>query len=56
MSYRLAVELSDRIAAAGIVNGSLGIKSVDGKPIAVTIPRPVAPISLITSAASKDMA
>ena len=30
MSYRLAVELSDRIAAVGIVNGSLGITSVDG--------------------------
>ena len=26
MAYRLAVELSDRIAAAGVVNGSLGIK------------------------------
>ena len=56
MSYRLAVELSDRIAAVGIVNGSLGIKSVDGKPVAAKIPQPIAPISLIHICGAKDKA
>jgi hypothetical protein len=51
---RLAVELSDQIAAAGVVNGSLGIKSVDGQPVAVTIPEPVAPISVIHISGKKD--
>lgn len=56
MSYRLAIELSDRIAASGIVNGSLGIKSLDGKPAAVSIPQPMAPISLIHICGAKDNA
>ncbi|MCX7826879.1 MAG: alpha/beta hydrolase-fold protein [Verrucomicrobiae bacterium] len=47
MSYRLAVELSDRIAAVGIVNGSLGIKSLDGKPVPCEIPKPAAPVSVM---------
>ena len=56
MSYRLAIELADRIAAAGIVNGSLGIKSLDGKPVAVTIPKPTASISLIHICGAQDHA
>lgn len=47
MSYRAAVELSDIVAAVGIVNGSLGIKSLDSVPCGATIPAPVAPVSLI---------
>ena len=56
MAYRLAVELSDQIAAAGVVNGSLGIKSEDGKPVPATIPEPVAPISLIHICGKQDRA
>ena len=56
MAYRLAVELPDQIAAAGVVNGSLGIKSLDGKPVSVSIPQPVAPISLIHICGSQDRA
>ncbi len=54
MSYRLAIELADRIAAAGIVNGSLGIKSLDGTPVAVTVPQPLTPVSLIHICGAKD--
>lgn len=56
LSYRLAVELSDRIAAAGIVNGSLGIKSLDGKPVQREIPKPVGPVSVIHICGKKDNA
>ena len=54
MSYRAAVKLPDKIAAAGIVCGSLGTKSVDGKPVPVTIPIPAAPISLIHIGGGRD--
>ena len=54
MTYRLAVDLADRIAAAGIVNGSLGIKSADGKPCQADIPKPLAPISIIQISCKKD--
>ncbi|MCE5236868.1 redoxin domain-containing protein [bacterium] len=54
MAYRAAVELSDIIAAAGIVNGSLGIKSLDGKPCGANIPQPVAPVSLIHICGRQD--
>ncbi|MEI6504008.1 MAG: PHB depolymerase family esterase, partial [Armatimonadota bacterium] len=54
MSYRAAVELSDVVAAVGVVNGSLGIKSLDSKPCEVTIPAPVAPVSLIHVCGKKD--
>jgi polyhydroxybutyrate depolymerase len=47
MSYRMAMELPDRIAAAGIVNGSLGIKSRDGVPSVPDIPGPAGPVSVI---------
>lgn len=56
MSYRAAVELSDVVAAVGIVNGSLGIKSVDGVPCEATIPPPVAPVSLIHICGRQDVA
>lgn len=54
MAYRTGVELSDLVAAVGIVNGSLGIKSLDGKPCGATIPAPVAPVSVIHIAGLKD--
>jgi polyhydroxybutyrate depolymerase len=54
MSYRLAIELADRIAAVGIVNGSLGIKSVDGKPVPFEIPAPAAPISVLHICGRQD--
>jgi poly(3-hydroxybutyrate) depolymerase/peroxiredoxin len=54
MAYRVAVELSDMIAAAGIVNGSLGIKSLDSVPCGATIPAPVAPVSLIHICGKQD--
>ncbi|MEN6546569.1 MAG: redoxin domain-containing protein [Armatimonadia bacterium] len=54
MSYRVAVELSDLVAAVGIVNGSLGIKSVDGTPCLSAIPAPVAPVSLIHVCGRQD--
>jgi poly(3-hydroxybutyrate) depolymerase len=40
MAYRAAVELSDLVADAGIVNGSLGIRSSNGEPCGATIPSP----------------
>lgn len=54
MSYRVAVELSDLVAAVGIVNGSLGIKSVDGTPCLSAVPAPVAPVSLIHVCGRQD--
>lgn len=54
MSARLAVDLSDRIAAVGIVNGSLGIKSIDGKPVLVNIPNPAKPISVMQICGKRD--
>lgn len=54
MAYRAAVELSDLIAAAGPVNGSLGIKSLNGQPCGATIPPPAAPISLIHICGAQD--
>ncbi len=56
MAYRAAVELPDLIAAAGVVNGSLGIKSLDGTPCDVTIPTPAEPVSLIHIHGKQDAA
>lgn len=56
MAYRAAVELPDLVAAAGVVNGSLGIKSLDGKPCDVTIPTPAEPVSLIHIRGKQDNA
>lgn len=56
MAYRAAVDLPDLIAAAGVVNGSLGIKSVDGKPCGATIPTPAVPVSLIHICGKQDNA
>jgi polyhydroxybutyrate depolymerase len=47
MCYRLAMEMPDRISAAGVVAGSVGIRSVNGKPVTLEIPKPSGPISLI---------
>jgi poly(3-hydroxybutyrate) depolymerase/peroxiredoxin len=54
MAYRIAVELSDVVAAAGIVNGSLGIKSSQGVPCGASVPAPVAPVSLIHICGKRD--
>ena len=54
MSYRAAVELPDLVAAVGVVNGSLGIKSLDGVPCGASIPTPVAPVSLIHICGRQD--
>ncbi len=54
MAARAAVELSDIIAAAGIVCGSLGIKSQNGKPASLAIPDPLAPVSVIQICGMKD--
>lgn len=54
MAYRAAVELPDLVAAAGIVNGSLGIKSLDGKPCNAVIPVPARPVSLIHLCGKQD--
>lgn len=54
MAYRAAVELADLVAAVGIVNGSLGIKSLDGKPCGATIPTPAAPVSVIHICGKQD--
>lgn len=47
MAYRLAMDLPDRIAAAGVVNGSLGIKCIDGKPTVDRVPDPRGPMSVM---------
>jgi len=54
MAYRVAIDLADRIAAAGVVNGLLGIRLLDGKPCIPDIPMPVAPVSLIHICGAKD--
>jgi polyhydroxybutyrate depolymerase len=47
MAYRVAIELSDRVAAVGVVNGSMGIRLLDDKPSIEQIPTPSTPISII---------
>ena len=54
MAYRVAIDLADRVAAAGVVNGSLGIRLLDGKPSIPDIPMPVAPVSVIHICGAKD--
>ena len=54
MAYRVAIDLADKIAAAGVVNGSLGIRLLDGKPSIADIPKPVAPVSVIHICGGKD--
>lgn len=54
MSYRVAIDLGDRIAAAGVVNGSMGIRLLDGKPSVPDVRRPVAPVSIIHICGAKD--
>ncbi len=47
MSYRVAVDLAGRIAAAGVVNGSMGIRLFNGEPSVSDIPLPAVPVSVI---------
>jgi polyhydroxybutyrate depolymerase len=54
MAYRVAIDLADRVAAAGVVNGSMGIRLLDGEPSIPDIPKPVAPISIIHICGGKD--
>jgi polyhydroxybutyrate depolymerase len=54
MAYRVAIDLADRVAAVGVVNGSLGIRLLDGKPSVPDIPSPVAPVSIIQIRGGKD--
>lgn len=53
-AYRAAIDLPDRIAATGVVNGSLGIRLLDGKPSVPEIPTPPAPVSVIHICGAKD--
>jgi len=52
MSYRLASELSDTIAAIGVMAGTIGAKFPDGK--ISQIPDPKAPISILHIHGQKD--
>lgn len=54
MAYRVAMEMGDQLAAAVIVNGSLGIKMRDGKPSVADIPKPAAPVSVLHICGKKD--
>jgi polyhydroxybutyrate depolymerase len=54
LSYRVAIDLGDQIAAAGVVNGSLGIRLLDGKPSVPDVRKPVAPVSIIHICGAKD--
>ena len=54
MAYRVANDLADRVAAAGVVNGLMGIRVVDGKPSVPNLPPPVAPISVMHICGGKD--
>jgi polyhydroxybutyrate depolymerase len=52
MTYRLGAELSDEIAAIGIVAGSIGVESKDGA--LVRIPDPAGPVSVIAIHGKED--
>jgi polyhydroxybutyrate depolymerase len=54
MAYRVANDLADRVAAAGIVNGSMGIRLLDGVPSIPDIPAPSQPISIIQVRGGRD--
>jgi polyhydroxybutyrate depolymerase len=54
LSYRVAIDLADRIAAAGVVNGSMGIRLLEGKPSIPEIPKPLAAVSIIHICGAKD--
>ena len=54
MAYRTAIDLADQVAAAGIVNGSMGIRLLDGQPSISEVPKPVAPVSVIHICGGKD--
>jgi polyhydroxybutyrate depolymerase len=52
MTYRLAGELSPRIAAIGVVAGSVGVRGPRGR--AFTIPEPEHPVSVIVFHGTAD--
>jgi polyhydroxybutyrate depolymerase len=52
MSYRLAAELSGRIAAIGVVAGSVGVRGPRGRVL--TIPEPEHPVSIIALHGTAD--
>lgn len=52
MTYRLAGELSPRIAAIGVVAGSVGVRGPRGR--ALTIPEPEHPVSVIVFHGTAD--
>jgi polyhydroxybutyrate depolymerase len=54
LSYRVAIDLADRIAAAGVINGSMGIRLLDGTPSVPDVRKPVAPVSIIHICGAKD--
>lgn len=54
MAYRVANDLADQVAAAGIVNGSIGIRLLNVEPSIPDIPAPAAPISIIHVRGGKD--
>lgn len=54
MAYRVADDLSDVVAAAGIVCGAMGIKSVDGQPVSAVIPVPSTPVSVFQISGKLD--
>lgn len=54
MAYRVANDLADRVAAAGVVNGSIAIRLLNGEPSIPDIPTPAAPVSVIQVRGGKD--
>jgi polyhydroxybutyrate depolymerase len=52
MTYRLGAELSDRLAAIAVVEGTIGTQQPDGSWL--TIPNPAHPISVIVFHGEKD--
>jgi polyhydroxybutyrate depolymerase len=54
MAYRAANDLSDRVAAVGVVNGLMGIRLLNGEPPVSELPEPVAPVSIMHIRGGKD--
>jgi polyhydroxybutyrate depolymerase len=54
MAYGVAIHLADRVAAVGVVNGSIGMNLVDGGTSVPDIPSPVAPIAVIHVCGAED--
>ncbi len=52
MAYRLAAQLSDKLAAVAIVEGTIGLRQPDGS--FVKIPQPIGPIAMVIFHGQKD--